>query len=77
MHEDLCVCVCVHTCVRACVYRGCCNINESIKIDTGEGIEKLWRCKMVLVAAQQNQQSRCAPSEDPSAQSDQCLCCAP
>ena len=43
MHEDLCVCVCV----RACVCRGCSNIHESIKIDTGKGVKKLWLNRLI------------------------------
>ena len=58
--ESVClsVCLCVRACMRVCVCcecvhayicRGCCNIKERIKIDTGEWAvgTRLWCCKIV------------------------------
>ena len=49
LHENMCVCVCVCVCMRAYVCRGCCNINERFKTDTGEWVvgSRLWCCKIV------------------------------
>ena len=46
--------VCACMCVRTYVCRGCCNINDRIKIDTEEWVDgsRLWRCKIVWFESQ-------------------------
>ena len=58
---------CGHACVCACVRRGCCNINERSKIDTGKWVvaSRLWCCKIVWFESQHDKTNKVAVSDQP------------